>query len=210
MVKLPISRIKNLLEEYEAVGGNLALDFANTLGGNRSGKTKEYLNTYADLISWAKKLGLLNGPTANKYLSKAAQFPDLASGCLERAKELREAIYKIVTAPMYERNITEDLFLISKEATMALGHARIVPVSNGFSWQWSESELNLDRVLWPIARSISDLVTSPNLQRVRECASETCTWVFLDTSKNHTRRWCVMKDCGNREKVRRHRTRVGQ
>jgi predicted RNA-binding Zn ribbon-like protein len=58
-------------------------------------------------------------------------------------------------------------------------------------------------MLWPIVGSAAELLASDNLPLVRACSSKTCQWFFLDTSKNHRRRWCSMKLCGNRAKVRK-------
>lgn len=59
-------------------------------------------------------------------------------------------------------------------------------------------------MLWPVARSAAELLTSPDAQRVRECALRSCSWLFVDRSRNRRRRWCDMKTCGNRAKARRH------
>ena len=61
---------------------------------------------------------------------------------------------------------------------------------------------------WPIARSAADLLASDQLAYVRACSSKVCEWFFLDTSKNHHRRWCDMTRCGNRAKVAAHRKRL--
>jgi predicted RNA-binding Zn ribbon-like protein len=58
-----------------------------------------------------------------------------------------------------------------------------------------------------VARSAAELLISPERACVRECASETCTWLFVDTTKNHSRRWCDMNSCGNRYKVRKFRAK---
>ena len=47
-------------------------------------------------------------------------------------------------------------------------------------------------------------LTSEELDQVRECAGNTCGWLFVDMSRNHSRHWCDMRDCGNRAKVRRY------
>jgi predicted RNA-binding Zn ribbon-like protein len=71
-----------------------------------------------------------------------------------------------------------------------------------FAWVAAEnSELQLP--LWLLVQSASELLTGEAVQRVLACANQECRWLFLDTSKNHTRRWCDMKICGNRIKVRR-------
>ena len=84
----------------------------------------------------------------------------------------------------------------------AAAHMRLAAVKRGFEWTFDEV-LDFDSVLWPIARSAADLLASDQLPYVRRCSSKTCEWFFLDTSKNHHRRWCDMTRCGNRAKVRR-------
>ena len=68
----------------------------------------------------------------------------------------------------------------------------------------------LDGVLAPITWSAAEFLRDPASARVKECDGETCGWLFLDTSKNHSRRWCEMKDCGNRAKARRHYKKLRQ
>ena len=59
----------------------------------------------------------------------------------------------------------------------------------------------------PVASSAAELLTSAALEDTRECDSEGCGWLFLDTSRSRRRRWCDMRDCGNLAKVRRFRER---
>ena len=66
----------------------------------------------------------------------------------------------------------------------------------------------MEWVLWPIVQSAADLLTTESLDRVRLCKAEDCGCLFVDASKNRSRRWCAMSDCGNRAKVRRHRQRL--
>jgi len=84
----------------------------------------------------------------------------------------------------------------------------VEPRGTGFVWSWDADTPELDRPLWPIVRSAAELLTSPERELVKRCASDTCLWLFLDRTKNHARRWCDMKVCGNRAKVRRHRRRA--
>jgi predicted RNA-binding Zn ribbon-like protein len=88
----------------------------------------------------------------------------------------------------------------------AAEHMRLVPVKGGFEWRFDDGN-QFERVLWPIARAAADLLASDQLPYVRACFSKTCEWFFLDTSKNHHRRWCDMTTCGNRAKVQRFYTR---
>ncbi|MBI4413448.1 MAG: CGNR zinc finger domain-containing protein, partial [candidate division NC10 bacterium] len=73
-----------------------------------------------------------------------------------------------------------------------------------FAWRWTGDGQRLDRMLWAVTRSAADLLTSGELAAVRECEAETCAWLFMDRSRNRSRRWCDMKACGNRAKARRH------
>ncbi len=78
-------------------------------------------------------------------------------------------------------------------------------VKNGiFGWDWTVGPEHLDSVLWPVVWSAAELLTSEAVKRVGQCADEKCGWIFWDSSRNKTRRWCDMKDCGNRAKFRRH------
>lgn len=200
------------LGEYRQVGGHLALDFVNTLGGCRGAEVREYCKTYGALVTWAELVGILSPAMKKKLEERAGESTDLSLEVWHRAVALREAIYRVVSANASGNPPpSEDLFLVSREAAFALGRARIVSSSGGapgdFTWGWPDCDAELERLLWPVARAAADLVTSPDLARVRECGSERCSWVFLDTSKNGRRRWCDMSDCGNREKARRHRCR---
>jgi predicted RNA-binding Zn ribbon-like protein len=86
-------------------------------------------------------------------------------------------------------------------------YRRLVPEREGFGWTWVESEEPLEDVLWPVAQSAAELLTSDAMERVKECRNQQCTWLFVDRSRNGSRRWCDMKDCGNRAKARRHYAR---
>lgn len=194
------------LGDYRQVGGHLALDFVNTLGGCRGKDTKEYCKTYGALVTWAEMVGLLSPKVKLRLEERASNEPDAAMEVWHRAVALREAIYRVVAAASAGKAPgNEDLFLVSREAAFALGRAKIVGEPGAFTWGWPDCDAELERLLWPVARAAADLVTSSDLGRVRECGSERCTWVFLDATKNGRRRWCDMSDCGNREKARRHR-----
>ena len=78
----------------------------------------------------------------------------------------------------------------------------------GLRGNGSDSEAALDRMLWSIAHSGAELLTTGDLSRLRECGGEECGWLFEDTSRNRSRQWCDMQDCGNLAKVRRYRTRL--
>ena len=79
-----------------------------------------------------------------------------------------------------------------------------------WTWAWGRYENDPNLPVWALAESVSDILFPPDVASVRTCAADTCRWLFLDTSKNHTRRWCNMKVCGNRMKARRFQARRDQ
>ncbi|HYY56997.1 MAG TPA: ABATE domain-containing protein [Pyrinomonadaceae bacterium] len=189
----------------ELVGGRLCLDFANTIHCYHAEELLDDLKSYADLVSWSRQAGVISEREARALLREAAKRPSRAEAALERARALRNAIYEIFTAVANGRGPKrEDLALLNAALSEAMARTRVVATADGFSWDWAGDEAALEQMLWPIARSAADLLTSAELNRTRECGGDKCTWLFMDTSKNRSRRWCDMKGCGNRAKSRRH------
>jgi predicted RNA-binding Zn ribbon-like protein len=139
----------------------------------------------------------------------AAEQPAEAQAALRRAKELREAIYQVFSATAAGRTPeTAGLHALQTAYAAAAGHARIVAQADAYRWSWPVSPPNLDDLLWPVAFSAVELLTSPQVHRVKECpGSNDCGWLFFDESKNGSRRWCSMETCGSRSKMRRHYAR---
>ncbi len=194
-------------KKFEFVAGDVCLDFTNTVGGKRGATTREYLNSYTDFVSWCQQADLLNESTADALLRSAARQPDESAATLRRAIGLREAIYRIFAALASDESPhVSDLDHLNDELSTHLGRLQVASTKKGFSWTWANADDGLDQPLGPIARSAADLLTSPHLlEQVRLCEGDTCGWLFVDSTKNHSRRWCVMSDCGNVAKVRRFR-----
>jgi predicted RNA-binding Zn ribbon-like protein len=191
---------------FELVGGRLCLDFVNTLNGSREiEETEEKLTSYAALVSWSRQAGELSEREARQLLKEAERRPKEAAKVVERAIALREAIYGIITTSANGASPSKaDLKVLNAALSEAMARSEIKRTTNGFSWGWTSDEVTLDRMLWPVARSAAELLTSEEMNRARVCEAGDCTWLFMDLSKNHSRRWCDMKYCGNRAKSRRH------
>lgn len=207
---------------FAFIGGRLALDFANTLGGLRGGATRELVATYADLVAWGEQAGVI-APDEEQRLVRAAQLDSTAAMLvLERAKQLREAIYAVVVAQMRgDTPRSADLATLNRELAQALAHRRVTTGATGVVWTWvwrvegvtggeSRATIALDAVLWPVVVAAADLLTMEDQPLLRQCASDACSWLYLDTTRNHSRRWCDMKGCGNKAKVRRYRQRQAE
>jgi len=174
----------------------------------------EYLGSYEDLPAWGRQAGLLT-PNETEVLSGwAATEPEEARGTLSRAVALREAIHRVFSATIAGEPQDEGaLSALNHELSGALSRLRVAPAAGeAYVWAWDRGEDDgggpaLDRPLWPVARSAAELLTSPKLGRVKVCAGEGCGWMFLDESRNASRRWCDSRSCGNRERVREYLAR---
>jgi predicted RNA-binding Zn ribbon-like protein len=197
--------------KFEFISDDPALDFVNTVD-NRDDpeRRKELLNSYADLVAWGRGAGLLAEAEAERLRSKASRSSGQARAAVRRAKILREALYRIFSAVAEERQpAAPDVELLDSFDKQAMGHRRIGwQEQGGYGWQWRTDGDDLDLVLWQVAKAGAELLTSDLVYNVRACAAERCRWLFVDTSRNHARRWCDMRICGNREKARRFQERV--
>ena len=184
----------------------LCLDFVNTNDWHASSQPVESLFQYADLVLWCQRISLISPVETQELLRWAGESPEKAEVTLARAIALREAIYRIITGHVNSQSPEKlDLDLLNAELTSAAESWKLMPALAGFAWDWDISPENLAGVLGPIARSAADLLTSPELYRVGICADEDgCGFAFFDTSRNRSRRWCSMEDCGNRAKAQRH------
>jgi len=191
--------------EYRTKTGWLCLDFANTVDWHSSDSPVESLNTYADLIEWSANRGIIAGDAKDALRSRSEEKPIEAQAALEKAREIRENIYQIFSDTVHGNPIkTIELKGFNKALASMLSHSRLAPSEGGLRWDWDSWADRLDSVIWPVVRSAVDLMTSEAIERVGQCADEKgCGWLFWDSSRNRSRRWCDMRDCGNRAKVRR-------
>ena len=190
--------------DIELSGGALALDFANTVGGTHASPTHDHLRGYGDLLRFAVVAGGLDAPAAKRLAQRAEREPGRAEAVYELGIALRESIWGVFSAlASGEVPRDADLDLIGDAAASGAARSRLVYDRDGIGWSLPSDGDDLERPLWEIAHSAADLLTSGERDRIKECASETCEWVFLDQSRNRSRRWCDMSDCGNRAKARR-------
>ena len=191
---------------FEFNAGWLCLDFTNTVRARPVSERVEMINTYEDLLSWARQATILTPGEAAELAEAARRQPRVAVDALTQALSLREALYGLFSARAAGLPAPgDDLRTINKAIGKAMARAGLTPSARGgFEWIWPDSALGLDRVAWWVARSAAELLTSKDLTGVRECAGYDCGWLFLDGTKNRSRRWCDMATCGNRAKGRRH------
>jgi predicted RNA-binding Zn ribbon-like protein len=190
------------------VGERPCLDFVNTVGSWTDRVIADKLKKYEDLARWAELAGLIPAARAHALVLRARRRPREAGEVLRRAIAMRRAVRGVFQAVLEKRKPTRpDTAALQRELAVARSHQRLKHRRGGFEWTWDDSGTALDSMLWRVSGSAAELLTSPELARVRECGGENCGWMFLDNSRNHSRHWCDMQDCGNRAKVRRFRQR---
>jgi len=192
--------------------GELCLDFANTAEWHASESPQERLKDYGSLVSWSREVGVLDDAGERRIRREAATHPAQAVKAWKQAIAVREMLYRVFVALIHGRPIdASDLERLNQTNSDALRHLRMEHEGDGLEWRWAGSPQDLRQMLWPIVHSAADLLTSDRRARLGQCADDRgCGWLFLDTSKNRSRRWCDMGDCGNRAKARRHYQRSRQ
>jgi len=182
----------------------VCLDFVNTLDDRFTSDAKELLKDYVDLARFAKDTGVVSDLRVDRLMTRSVQYPEAAQRALASAIQLREAISDIFYALVKKKPVPDAaLAILNSHVQEAAQHLALVSGRQGFEWRFGVDGYDLFAPLWPIARDAAELLTSERVEFVRACASKTCEWVFLDESKNHRRRWCDMRKCGNRAKVKR-------
>jgi len=176
--------------------------------GSRSGAPEERFPSYPDVVGWAWRAGVLNAEEAARLDRLATRNPTGALAVWERALKLRSALQGLFTAIALGKRVRPAwLEALNEELASAMARSQVLPTDSGFTWVWAQGGKALDSMLWPVARSAADLLTAGLLSSIRVCEGRDCGWLFLDTSRNRTRRWCDMKICGNRAKARQFRER---
>jgi len=194
-------------ELHHLIGGTLCLDFANTLYGHTD-IIHEYLFDYRDLVLWSRHAGVLSSEKAGILLSKGEQAPAESEAVFRQAIVVRETIFRLFASLAHDETPRDDdLVQLHQVWLENQSHTRLEQFETGFALGWDDSDA-LDAMLWPVTRSSMDLLTSDDLKRVKQCGR--CDWLFLDRSRNQSRRWCSMDACGNRIKMARRYEREKQ
>jgi predicted RNA-binding Zn ribbon-like protein len=186
------------------LGGALCLDFVNTIDPRLGPPREDFLPTFEALIDWSVFVGAAGPAEAAALAAGAGRDPRQAARVHDRAIEFREALFELLRPPRRIGQPSAALAVVNQELRQALAEAELTPAASNYRLG-SRPSTDLGRVLWPIARSAAELLTSAEIDRVGECDGRGCGWLFRDTSKAGRRRWCSMSICGNRAKARRHR-----
>lgn len=197
-------------DELELEASRLCLEFCNTVDWHASDHPVNYLNSYADLVAWARKVKMLDAEAGEGLLKEAEKNPQDAMRVLEKGITLREAVYRVFASLAHHRHPSEeDLTLLNGFIVEMLSKTVIAADNGSFRWAWAGEERALESVLWPIVLSAADLLTDHDPERIKQCADDRgCGWLFYDITRNNSRQWCSMSSCGNRAKAKRHYEKV--
>jgi len=194
------------IEDISLLGGHPALDFVNTVDSRGERWGPEFLNTYGDLMTWARRLEVIDDEERNVLLARATESPTQALRELIHARELREALHRIFLTESGETPVGEDdLALLDRAARPAQSQLKLVCVAGTIKWRHAAAE-HLDAIAHRIGWLAAELLTSRTERRpIRACQGPNCGWLFLDHSRNGHRRWCSDRTCGSHARVRKFR-----
>jgi predicted RNA-binding Zn ribbon-like protein len=192
---------------FELLAGHPALELVNTLDDRFTPNPRDLIPGYGDLLRLTTQLELLTAEQARK-LSRTVSEQE-ARLVLAWTVELREALASVLYARMAGGNPpTAEVTILQRHFRAAALHRSLQADDTHLEWTWLGADRKAEFPLWTLAQAAADLLVSKDAEWVKDCGAPTCRWLFLDLSKNHTRRWCDMKICGNRMKARRHQARL--
>jgi predicted RNA-binding Zn ribbon-like protein len=201
-----------MLAPFQLFAGHPVLDLVNTRDNRFIAEGPiERLGSYEDLLAFVRQSELLNGRRIGALTRQGRSSGGVEA--LRGARELREALAAVFygalgparkPSPQVIKTLERHFLDAGRHQELVWQRQSADPdMSSRARWDWGRFETSLELPVWVLAQSAASLLTSSVIDHVHMCTSETCRWLFLDSSKNHSRRWCNMKICGNRMKVRR-------
>ena len=194
---------------FEFIAGALCLDFANTIHDSHAEDKREELHAISDLLQWAAEAGLLSSADHRRLAAHYEHNPRAAAAALAKAIAVRDLLVSIFASIANNGSVSSQLLsALNSALAQSPGLLRVYKGSERIERQWRSSADGLQKVFFTVLAGAAELLASDRLGRVRECGAADCTWLFVDESRNRSRRWCDMTACGNRMKARRHYQRA--
>lgn len=189
--------------KFDLTAGCLCLDFANTVDERSSAQAEDKLSGFEALVAFGQQTGIFSPGEARELRERGQTNPKEAARVFLQAVELRELLFRILSAVVSGREVTEEDAKALNGAVQELNASMVIaPVRGQFAWRTVEKNGGVGRLIGRIVRSAVEVLTSEDIERVRKCAADTCWWLFLDRSRSHNRRWCEMRTCGSRQKAK--------
>jgi predicted RNA-binding Zn ribbon-like protein len=191
------------IRELPIVAGHLALDFANTVDDPLGPQRWDHVADHPALVTWGERVGIVSADAAATLRRAAAEHPDRAATAVQEGADLRAALNDVFGAVVDGTPVDAGWLRLRPFVAAAVARADLAPAAPYPVLAWSVVELGAP--LWPVADAAYRLLTGLELRRLKRCVA--CPWLFLDRSRNGSRRWCSMEICGTDEKIRRYVTR---
>ncbi|WDV46384.1 CGNR zinc finger domain-containing protein [Clostridiaceae bacterium M8S5] len=194
-----------MIENLVILGERLCLDFVNTIENHLNESMYiERFTSYNNFVKWCTRVNILDIDVANHLTKKGNENNIESSNVLKRAIVLREALFKIFLAVISNNTPKQsDIEVLNSEINKTMAFSQLKYKNNTFVWEKNHTN-DLDCMFSFIVKDAVSLLTSDKLDRLKLCDDACCGWLFLDMSKNKSRKWCSMKYCGNRAKARKH------
>jgi predicted RNA-binding Zn ribbon-like protein len=192
-----------------AIPEDLCLSYANTLTWRGHSAPVEKLRELADILGWIERTGVVTAAATRSIRQWSRTHAENAATVFAEAIAIREALFRIFSAIAVGESIRpKDFALLKTAVAKTPPRSQLNRAGEHYAWQIDELRPSVADVLAPVLWSAGDLLLDAGQRRIRCCANKECLWLFIDQSKNGTRRWCDMSACGNRAKARRHYSRI--
>jgi predicted RNA-binding Zn ribbon-like protein len=183
--------------DHEVVGGHAALDFVNSVHDWTAAEPRDYLADADDARGFGETVGLLTRSESRLLVGQAGDRE------LRELKALRERLERIFRCVVAARTPARaDLDALARDGARAATTVTLGTVRGHVVRRIDADRAGVTTLRLRIVEAGIGLLTSPDLARVKACPG--CGWLFLDETKNGSRRWCSMRMCGSLAKARRY------
>ncbi len=186
----------------ELLRENVCLDFINPVVADS--ESDYFFSSYEHLIDWGVAAGTVSQAQADALLAAVAARAAATQRMFQYARRVRVTLDAALRAAATDQGVKPHVADLNDAMNAGVAHRRLAVHGQRLAWEWP-FEADLGSIFWPVIPAAIDLLMSAELAHLKVCGG--CGWLFLDSSKNHSRRWCRMSDCGNVAKVRSHRQR---
>lgn len=196
-------------ELFRIVGGHPALDMINTVTPRPAGTDHaEALRDPADLLIWARRAGVVDAAEADAVAATWRASPSAGTQALHATVDLREAAYAAVAGRLGVIDLPDPgpvLERITLRWSAAAARSQLLPAEDPVVARLAIGAMPEFAIQDRLAHATMDLLRTADLRRIRACpiTEGGCGWLFADHSRNNSRRWCAMEDCGSRTKAER-------
>lgn len=194
---------KRTINDIEFDGGDVALDFVNSLKSRFENPITEYLVEPEDWLIWVQRQDLEDTAWLELASASVSRSPEHVLAAVEEIKDSRDVIYAVLKAVVDgEQASAEVLERYQELLSRYFSNLRLELEGTSFTERVGGESDDLRRPLMKVIKASYDILSSQRLEKLKECGN--CGWLFLDESKNNRRKWCNMKTCGTSAKMKKY------